>query len=355
MDDGNNEGSVPNETGNENITDESKHDAHSYEKPQSTSGGRSDIPREPRRLGDSFPGSFRAVPLSPQTRETIARLANSVLGPQARETMARLANSAVSQRTREAIANAVWPSGIAERQQEMVKRLGRSFPMPIISIPRFNLNLQRFFPPNWREASEPVDVEKAIELMNVGIPLIWIPRGVIIAEVIQAPDVAARDRVLTSHRIDIVDDCLAVLHEVNEARLEPLAGLAVVAANALRDGHGAAAQALASNVFDTWLRDAFKRGVVFAPIVGRFKYPNVRDQIEPISDATKLAEFQEQCAMAPALAALKDFQPTDPTPTQYGRHPTAHSTRPEQYTEANAIVALMLTTSLLRQAQTSGW
>jgi hypothetical protein len=50
-----------------------------------------------------------------------------------------------------------------------------------------------------------------------------------------------------------------------------------------------------------------------------------------------------------------DFGPSEPTPRRYGRHATAHSARPEQYTTANAVVAVMLAASVLRQAESSGW
>jgi hypothetical protein len=253
------------------------------------------------------------------------------------------------------VANRIgWASVKAEEQQELFSKLAKSFPLLVPPVLPIELDLGRFFPPNWREGPEP-DLDKAIEVMTEGIPLIWVPRGAIIAELLQAADIDTRDGVLKARRTDIAEDCLTVLGQIADAGLKPLAGLAADAARALRDGYEAPAQALAANVFDTWLRDAARHGVLFTLGAGRWKYPKVRSQIKPVDDATKLAKLQEECAMAPALAALADFLPSDPTPRRYGRHATAHSARPEQYTTANAVVAVMLATSLLRQAESSGW
>jgi hypothetical protein len=53
--------------------------------------------------------------------------------------------------------------------------------------------------------------------------------------------------------------------------------------------------------------------------------------------------------------ALVSFKPGGPVPVHLNRHATAHAAGPEQYSDVNAVIALMLTTSVLRQAQASGW
>jgi len=45
----------------------------------------------------------------------------------------------------------------------------------------------------------------------------------------------------------------------------------------------------------------------------------------------------------------------NPKPEQFGRHATAHAAYPEQYTPANAVIAVMLMTSVPRQSGESGW
>jgi hypothetical protein len=54
----------------------------------------------------------------------------------------------------------------------------------------------------------------------------------------------------------------------------------------------------------------------------------------------------------PAIVALTKFDAPngDPVPTIFNRHASAHAVGPEQYTEANTVIALALATSLVREA-----
>ena len=125
---------------------------------------------------------------------------------------------------------------------------------------------------------------------------------------------------------------------------------------ALRDGHCAASQALSANVFDTWLRDMVRRGKLFKPPGDREPfYGAIKRQIIGVSGKTSLRELKAAGSLSPVLMALVSFKPGGPVPVQLNRHATAHAAGPEQYSDVNAVIALMLTTSVLRQAQASGW
>lgn len=213
-----------------------------------------------------------------------------------------------------------------------------------------------WFPSNWEQMPDP-DIDAAISvIVDEGIPLVWVPRPAIVAELVAAADAEARDEILLASREEITEDCLAVLGEITASELKPLAELAVEAVAALRDGHGSGAQALAGNIFDTLLRDAIRRGVIFAgPPGGYFKYDKVRKQIIPVSDDTLIRRFRADCVLSAALPALEPYDPSDPPPARFIRHATAHCARPEQYTPVNAVIAVMLMTSMLREAQASGW
>jgi hypothetical protein len=207
-------------------------------------------------------------------------------------------------------------------------------------------------PANWPD--DP-DWTAAMEIMNDGIPLIWVPRCGIVVQLMRAPDDPARRDLLVRFRSEIAEDCLDVLSEVGAAALLPLAGLAGDACRALAAGHCAASQALAANVFDTWLRDAARRGVVLTlPASGWFYYDKVRRQIEPLTGKVTMRRLRAAGALAPAHMALAEFR-GGTVPAQFGRHATAHAAGPEQYTDVNAVIAVMLTASVLRQAQASGW
>ena len=225
----------------------------------------------------------------------------------------------------------------------------------LIKLPPLKLPTD-WFPRNWEDVPD-LDFDTAIGIVqDEGIPLVWVPRPAIVAELVGAADADARDGILLSFRDDLADDCLTALGEVTAPELKPLAELAGDAVSSLRSGHDSSAQALAGNVFDTLLRDATRRGVIFAgPPVGYFKYDKVLKRITPVSEDTVIRRFRPDCVLSAALSALQSYDPSDPPPNRFVRHATAHCARPEQYTPVNAIVAVMLVSSMLREAQASGW
>jgi hypothetical protein len=155
---------------------------------------------------------------------------------------------------------------------------------------------------------------------------------------------------------EIVEDCRQRLEEVLEDDLQHLDGLADDALRALEQANPTAAQALAANVFDTLLRDVCHRGRLFAGSSGRFKYQHVTGGITPVSDETLVGVYRATCVLTPVLKALAEFNcETDPVPGRFARHATVHRAGTTQYTPANAVIAIMLATSLLREAQESGW
>jgi hypothetical protein len=224
---------------------------------------------------------------------------------------------------------------------------------PAVDWPAVFRPLREALPANWPDAP---DWEAALEIMNDGIPLMWIPREEIVTALMGAADGAARRDLLVRRTAEIAADCQAALAEVDAAELLPLAGLASDACRALSAGHQAAAQALSANVFDTWLRAAARRGVrISLPADGWFSYGKVRGLLEPLSGDITIRELRAEGSLAPALMALASYGPGDTVPAEFSRHATAHAAGPEQYSDANAVIALMLATSVLRQTQASGW
>jgi hypothetical protein len=213
-----------------------------------------------------------------------------------------------------------------------------------------------YYPSNWWSVPQ-LDGDVATAIMQgEGIPLAWVPRAETVADLIAAPDAATRDTILVARTPDIVEDCRQRLAEVLDADLQHLEGLIDDALRALEQSIPTAAQALAANVFDTLLRDVRNRGRLFAGSTGRFKYKHVTSGITPVSDETLIGLYRATCVLTPVLMALDEFNfETDPVPGRFRRHATAHRAGTTQYTPANAIIAVMLATSLLREAQESGW
>lgn len=157
-----------------------------------------------------------------------------------------------------------------------------------------------FNPPNRGTLSETeVDIAMAI-LCDEGVPLAWVPRPVIVSELVKAPDSASRLAFLAIRIPEIVTDCAEALDEVTGADLKA--------------------------------------------------------QVERITKVSGDTPLVDACVLSPAIAALKDFDPDNsPLPVEFGRHATVHWADPQHYTAANAAIAVMLATSFLREAQASGW
>jgi len=107
-----------------------------------------------------------------------------------------------------------------------------------------------------------------------------------------------------------------------------------------------AAQALAGAIFDTILRRTIKP----QRITGYYK--RVKDEITDRHENADMSELRWGVVHVPAILALDMFfEPNgDPIPTIFNRHATAHTVGRIQYTPANAVIALALATSLIREA-----
>ncbi|ONF72342.1 hypothetical protein [Amycolatopsis keratiniphila] len=197
-------------------------------------------------------------------------------------------------------------------------------------------------PANWTELHETHDVLDLLDVVGEhGIPVTWVPRASILAELIDA-EPAERDNVLNSRRNDILDDCDRVLYGLKKGFSDEQVCLLQQAIHVLRLGQFGPAQALATLIFDTTLR-----ATVLPPTKHGY-YAKVKDKINDMSFLTALA-----VTYWPVLAALDQFngQTDEPTPSRFNRHATVHQADLIQFTEVNALIVVMLATSMLREAQ----
>jgi hypothetical protein len=199
----------------------------------------------------------------------------------------------------------------------------------------------RLLPPNWEEVKIPsVELLETI-LLDEGIPLAWVPSQELLIAILDAPDGAARRRIIGSRWRRMVSDCEASLAEVSSEDLQRHCVFASDIVRALRDGHQAAAQALAANLLDSIIRqnvDLTLKKTVTAT-------GNKRIRID-------LDDYRIKTAftMAPIWRAYEEYweHKGDPIPRMFGRHPSAHAVSRTQYSRVNAVIGLMLVTSVLR-------
>ena len=197
------------------------------------------------------------------------------------------------------------------------------------------------FPPNWKDVRVPeISVIMSV-LLDEGIPLAWIPCADTVQAVFNAPDAVGRRQVVARRWRRTVADCEVALGEVSYASLQCHQPFAADIVRALRDGHSSAAQALAANLLDSILRRNFDKDELKIVTTNR-KGGNRLD----------LDDYQVRAAftLAPIWRAYAQYweHQGDPVPRTFGRHPSAHAVSRTQYSRINAVMALMLVTSLLK-------
>lgn len=197
-------------------------------------------------------------------------------------------------------------------------------------------------PPNW---PGDIDVARVVAVIrDDGLPLTWAPRCAVVTELLLAPDKAARLAVLLTHASEIAADCRDVLADVTHATLTQQRPLALKAAAALEAGHHEAAMALSVVITDS--------------IVARFISPTyeiVKRAVRFGTDTTAVpyGEVRRRAALAPVEPFYASWHPASgaPMPEGLSRHVAVHRATVEHFTHANAVVAVLLMTSVMRTLQ----
>jgi hypothetical protein len=268
-----------------------------------------------------------------------------------------------------------WPGEVwrtVRRQMEMIDGMRSILPQAIRSveamkpwreIARLHIDLQRRWstvidfarrfhqewaealPPNWRHL-RPAEVDAVIGVMaRTGLGLVWVPRAEVVSEILQAADDEARLAVLLGHEKNVLDDLEKALAEVMAVQLADGQRAVGEALQSYRAGQRWSAQALAAAVLTTLVEGQL--GFRMNELRREFKSFDPMEGTGPLADLRLLALI-----VAMANRVLSRFlRPTDPIPATFNRHASLHAVSSTQYTLENALRALMLATSLLRELQ----
>ena len=199
-------------------------------------------------------------------------------------------------------------------------------------------SLKDLLPPNWPDTMPEDDV--LLEILNDdGIPLVWVPRQSVVEELVAAADRAGRLSVLDRRRSLVIEDCRDALDDVTHTRLADQQPLAVKAAEALLDGHDESAQALAVVLTETAVSRALSGN-----------YGRVKQMVLLDLDDTTIHEFRLRAALAPIGTFYTSWFARDqtPPPDALSRHVSVHHAATVHYTRSNALIAVMLMSSVLR-------
>lgn len=199
---------------------------------------------------------------------------------------------------------------------------------------------ERIYPPNLHDATPSVEEFEQL-LLEEGIPLMWVPGPKVVRALLDAPDAVGRREIIGRRWKGIVNDCEAVIEDVDLPDLQESRSFAFDCVAALRDGHNNAAQALAANLLDSLMRAHFDE-----PARKKITF-NKKGQAK-----FDLNDYQLRVALtfAPVWYAHAEYWPKngDPIPRVFGRHPSAHGVSRTQYSRINAVYGLMLVTSVLK-------
>lgn len=201
----------------------------------------------------------------------------------------------------------------------------------------------RWFVPNWPEN---LDVERAWRAADEGIPVAFVPRPEIVVELVDAESHADRLTLLVNSQAAIVSDCRIALAPVWDEPLPVPASIAMMspllqeAIDTLEAGHAAAACALSVVIIDSLLRRT----------EGDLQYQTLRKRSRKnaLDAAVALNQLRVELAWRPMHSLLEEWNPRSgsPPPTMPSRHVVIHWPDPRHLSNQNAIVTVMVATSL---------
>lgn len=203
-----------------------------------------------------------------------------------------------------------------------------------------------------------------------GIPVMWVPSSTVLLDLAAAPDHNARMAVLLLRKQEIVDNCKAIISDCDDPWIADASMLTGAAIAAYEGGHHEAAMALAvstSEPLAIWAStprsQAFKSEAAheewerYRKREGKSKYTWAKLEL---SDTKAGLSYSSHDWLYKALIAPIPlfFTPWFPEsgiepPNSLSRHVVAHQPTQQHFSPENALLSLMLATSLLHATQ--GW
>lgn len=139
--------------------------------------------------------------------------------------------------------------------------------------------------------------------------------------------------------------CIEVLSKVVDSDLQLLARMSINSAVDLANRNPWAAQSLATNV----LRAVARR----VTNVGDITSESWRTLIP--AESVRLQALRKLCVLTPVAVAFKPVQTEPPALERFNVNATIYDVSIEQYRTFNALLAVMLVSSMLRETQESRW
>ncbi|MEZ5246698.1 MAG: hypothetical protein R2707_16490 [Acidimicrobiales bacterium] len=204
------------------------------------------------------------------------------------------------------------------------------------SLARWAEQVEEEWPANWEDGE--AFWSGASALMGAsGVPVVWLPRLSIVEELIEAGDVEA---VLLARRDEILEDCVEAVAVVSGTPVAVLVPKVAKAVAAARDGHWEPVQSYCGSILTAILQ-----------VHMRFRrFPEMQAEFDrdPDDQPYRLARlYLLGVCVNQALANCDVMDPVQPS--DFNRHSAAHTVDEVQFQPANALVGLMLISSLVRE------
>lgn len=197
-----------------------------------------------------------------------------------------------------------------------------------------------------------------------GIPVAWIPRGPILAELASVTGGVARRQILVDRQLEVLEDCYEALDACDDPWVGEHVALARKAIEAYRGGHHEAAMALAVSTAEplaVWASTPRVRGFDSRAEKEAWekrrkkigKYAWAEYELGAVGVDVSRYTFKQQILMGPIPRFFTPWHPGTgtPTPEQLSRHVVAHQPTLSHFSIDNALVAIMLDVSILREQQ----
>jgi hypothetical protein len=202
--------------------------------------------------------------------------------------------------------------------------------------------LARSVPRNW----DLIELEEGLDLATEGWPIVWVPRNDIVARLVHAGTDEERNQILVEESAQILDDVEHVLQEMaSDEGGNILVGALLEAVAAGRHHLWIPCQVTTTTVLDTLVGAETLIKKIITDLDSMFE----EDEITVVE--MKIALILQALPGAFAQFWVKNG---DPIPTDYNRNATVHRMSEVQLTQRNALFALLLTTSLLRELHEYG-
>jgi hypothetical protein len=203
--------------------------------------------------------------------------------------------------------------------------------------------MRRAYAPNWDPDTVRLRSIRAI-VAEDGIPIVWLPRDAIVTELMAVSTRDERLSVLNVRDAEIIEDCTQCLEDCSATELVEAVTLARRAIEAYVVGLYEPAQALAVLVAEAIITD----NVAGGPGPGSYRRAI---EIAKFHGSIMLAELRRAAAIAPIDRFYTEWYAASgiPPPAELSRHVSVHHPTLQQYSRSNALLAVMLLVSLLRE------